>query len=496
MLKKNLLANYLGYGWSALMAFLFVPIYIKFLGIEAYGLIGFFALLQSILAILDMGLSTTISREMATFKGGGHSNLTIRDLLRSVEVFTVAIAFLIMIVGYLSSDWIANAWINSNSISSKDVADAVALMGDVISTRLIENIYRSGMIGLQQQVWLNMIVSSLATVRGIGAVLVLAFISPTIFAFFFWQAIISIIIVVALSMATYKFLPSFGYAGQFSWQAIKKIKNFAGGVVGLSILSLLQTQLDKLLLSKLLPLSEYGYYMLASVLALSLYSFVLPITQALTPRITQLYISGKKSELIDKFHEGAQLVSIIAGSGCLVMIFQGEVLLRLWTQDLELAEKVSPILCLLSLGFLFNMAMWIPFETQLAHGFVKLSIKINIYSVFFAVPLIIILTNNLGATGAAWAWVIMNLAKLLIAAPLMFRKILPDEKWRWYWYDILIPLISAGILVFLYQLVAPPPENIFEQIATLGITSILALLASSLTSGYIRKVITKRFCKF
>lgn len=42
MLKRNLIANYLGQGWTALMGLAFIPLYIRYLGIEAYGLIGLF----------------------------------------------------------------------------------------------------------------------------------------------------------------------------------------------------------------------------------------------------------------------------------------------------------------------------------------------------------------------------------------------------------------------------------------------------------------------
>lgn len=43
MLKRNVIANYLGQGWRVLMSLAFVPLYIKYLGIEAYGLIGILA---------------------------------------------------------------------------------------------------------------------------------------------------------------------------------------------------------------------------------------------------------------------------------------------------------------------------------------------------------------------------------------------------------------------------------------------------------------------
>ena len=55
------------------MGFVFVPVYISYLGIEAYGLIGLFATLQAWLSLLDLGLSPTLNREMARLRGGAHT---------------------------------------------------------------------------------------------------------------------------------------------------------------------------------------------------------------------------------------------------------------------------------------------------------------------------------------------------------------------------------------------------------------------------------------
>ena len=64
-IKLNILANFAGKGWNALMLVALVPLYIRVLGIEAYGLIGFFTTLQAVFALLDLGLSTTLNRETA-----------------------------------------------------------------------------------------------------------------------------------------------------------------------------------------------------------------------------------------------------------------------------------------------------------------------------------------------------------------------------------------------------------------------------------------------
>ena len=42
-LSKNLIANTFAQIWNALLGIVFVPYYVKLLGTESYGLIGFFA---------------------------------------------------------------------------------------------------------------------------------------------------------------------------------------------------------------------------------------------------------------------------------------------------------------------------------------------------------------------------------------------------------------------------------------------------------------------
>ena len=69
MLKRNLIANYIGQGWRFLISLAFVPLYIKYLGIEAYGLIGIFAMLQAWLGLLDMGMKPALGREIDIKQG-------------------------------------------------------------------------------------------------------------------------------------------------------------------------------------------------------------------------------------------------------------------------------------------------------------------------------------------------------------------------------------------------------------------------------------------
>ena len=61
----------------------------------------------------------------------------------------------------------------------------------------------------------------------------------------------------------------------FQKQLLKGIWRFTAGMSGISILAVILTQLDKVILSKMLSLEMFGYYTLASMVAMSLGVFLL-----------------------------------------------------------------------------------------------------------------------------------------------------------------------------------------------------------------------------
>lgn len=182
-IKRNIIANYLGQGWTALMNLAFIPVFIAYLGVDAYGLIGFFAVLQAWLSLLDMGMTPTLNRETALYTSGAHSPESIGNLLRTIEVTCFTTASLIAITVHFVSSEIAISWISSSRLSSATVSEALSIMGLVFALRICEGIYRGALLGLQRQVWFNTVSAAFATLRYGGVVAVLAWYSPTIQAF-------------------------------------------------------------------------------------------------------------------------------------------------------------------------------------------------------------------------------------------------------------------------------------------------------------------------
>lgn len=488
MFRRNLIANYIGQGWVALMNLAFIPQYVKYLGIESYGLIGLLFLMQAWLVLLDMGMTPALGREMARFTAGAHSTQSIRDLLRSIELVALGVAISIAAGVWFASGWLAKNWLNAITLSVETISQAFTIIGLVIALRLIEGIYRSSILGLQRQVLFNVINSAMATFRNVGAVLILVWVSPTIEAFFLWQVLVSILTLLGLALATYRVLPKADRPARFSPPALQGIWNFAGGVMGITFLYLMLVQVDKIVLSKLLNLSEYGNYMLASAVAGALFMLCQPIAQAIFPRLNELHAQNDLSRFIKTYHQGAQLISVIMGSAAVVMIVFAEQIIKLWTQDEEIANNTATLVSLLALGNFLNGLMWIPNQAQLAHGWTSLAIRINIVAVLIIVPVIFWVAPRYGAVGAAWVWVCLNAGYVLIGTLFMYRRMLQNEKIRWYKDDLILPIGAALIAAMIIKKLIPSAHMpAFLQLLTIGGGSVVILLISGMSASIVRE---------
>src|SRR5579864_3785805 len=154
-MKKDIVANYVGQFWSAIMNVAFIPIYIAQIGLESFGLIGVLATLQASFALLDFGMTPLLGRETARYLSGAHTPFSIRSLLRSVEIIIVLLAVVITTLIYAASGWIANHWLGSTSFSPSSIGALLTLMGAIVGIRLVEMLYRSALMGLHRQVSLN-----------------------------------------------------------------------------------------------------------------------------------------------------------------------------------------------------------------------------------------------------------------------------------------------------------------------------------------------------
>ncbi len=477
------------------MSLIFIPLYIKFMGIESYGLVGIFASLQALFCLLDMGLGTTINREMAKLSVLPGKAGEMRDLVRTLEMIYWGVAVVIGIAVVGLSAPIAHYWVKADKLSPATIQQALMITGGVLAFQWPVSLYSGGLMGLQKQVLLNGIEIGVATLRGVGAVLVLWLISPTILAFFTWQIFISLFRTSITAGFLWRNIPKPGHRPHFRKNIIINIWRFAAGMTGISVTAIILTQTDKIVLSKILPLEMFGYYTLATVVASTLYRFVGPVFSALFPRFSQLVMLHDQIALKELYHKSCQLMSVmILPAAIVVSLFSPEILL-LWTGNPVTVANTHSIVSLLIIGTALNGLMNLPYALQLAHGWTKLAFYTNIIASIILVPMIYFLCTHYGAVGAAAAWIILNSGYVLITIQIMHRRLLPNEKWSWYGKDVGLPLtaavLTAGLGRFLISEPMTQPIMFFSLAAVSMATLCTSALATPTTRAWIFTWISK-----
>jgi len=492
--KANILANYLGQGWASLMSLAFVPLWIGYIGMEAYGLIGFFAVMQAWLTLIDMGMTPTLNREMARFTAGAHSPQSIRDLLRSLEIICFGLAAIIALIAWSASGYLARSWIRNQQLPDTVVAQALSIFAIVLALRFCEGIYRGSLAGLQRQVWLNLMNSGLSTFRSVGVVGLLAWVSPTITAFCIWQGAMSLLTVALLAYKLYQILPAGTRPARISRKALSDVWRFAGGMMGITLLALLLTQVDKILLTRLLPLETFGYYALAAALAGVITMIIGPVTQSVYPRMVELLTVKEQDGFIALYHQSAQLITVLTAPAVMLLSFFAKGIVFMWSGDMALAENAAPILSVLVAGTFLNGLMHIPYLMQIAHGWTRLTIQVNTVAVLILVPAIFWLVPIYGPVGAAWIWVALNTGYVIIAIQLMHRRLIPSEKWRWYFADVLLPFGACLSVMLVASLIQPKGyENRVLWFGFLLVTGGVALPFSAFFASHLRTKIWQQY---
>lgn len=481
----NLFANLFGQVWRALMALAFVPFYVKILGVEAFGLIGLYASLQLALGLLDAGLRPTLAREMARFTGGAMDAHAIRTLLRSVEWLLFGLAALILAIMLVAAPGLALHGVKLEQLDLATVISAFQAMGLVAAAQFIESAYNSSLSGLQRQVVLNMIGVLTSTLRGFGTLVVLWF-YPSLTAFFLWQSAVAALSVLLLALAVYRHLPPVQQPVRFSWPALQKVRGYAQGMLGIAILSLLLTQADRLLLAKLLPLSELGRYSLAASLAGALSLISTPIANTFYPRLTQIREQDGDAALGPSLHRATRLIAVLVGSGAAVLVAFGEVALGLWLHDRTLAAEVAPVLDLLAMSVLFNALTTMPYMLQLANGETGITLRINSVSLLVYAPLMIWAVTQWGKIGAAGCAMILNISGLLLCGWFSLRRFAPMEMRRWWLRSIALPLLTVFCAALALGLMVPAPGSLVAELALLLFSGLIVLGAGVLSDPLLR----------
>lgn len=456
-LKQNILASYSSQIYVTLISIVMVPLYLQYMGAEAFGLVGFFAMLQMWFNLLDMGLTPTMARETARFRGGSMDAISFRRLVRALEGLFLVVALLGGGVLLAISGWVATSWLIAQRLPINEVQIAIQLMAISVSLRWMSGLYRGQVSGSERLVWLGGYNALIATIRFVGVLPVLMLISITPTAFFSYQLCAASIELVGLMVMAYRLLPLApqGERLAWSWAPLKPVLNFSLTMAFASIVWVVVTQTDKLVISKLLPLAEYGDFTLAVLVASGVMMISGPVSGSIMPHMAKLQVEGDHAGLIRVYRKSTQLVAVIAGAASITVAFCAEPLLWAWTGDTNLAHKAAPIMILYAIGNGILAVSAFPYYLQYAKGDLRLHLIGNALFVVMMIPAIIFAVRQYSGVGAGYVWMAMNAIYFVAWVPLVHSRFYSGLNVFWFGRDVLIIVVVAALVGYGLSAIMP-----------------------------------------
>ncbi len=437
--KRNVLYNVLGGLWSIGLNLLLVRVQLQTLGAEAYGLVSFGQSLMLMNTLFDFGLSTTLIRSIAAERE--RAIAFVRSAAAIYWLCALAIGALI----FLAAEPLAFHWLRLERIEPAEAIVALRLWAVAIAFNHLMYLYVALMSGAQRLDLLNAVkVLYIGLYQGGGALLLLM--TGSLLGFMLWNALTSVCGAVLYGWAVRRAWKPLLSRPRLAWSALRPLMAQMGSVYGTVILSLILIQVDRLLISRLLPLTQLGFYNTAFIIIQGIGTLQGFLNTALLPALARDHGSGDQEAFRRHMRRLLQVMLYVIAPLVFACIAFGRELLLLWTTP-EAADGAYRAMALLALGSLLNTISSADYTAATATANADVIVRVNLWLTAPYVLLMYALIVLLGIEGAALAWIALNFTYLFTQQPAVHRRLFGAYRSSWIARNA-APFVLINALIF------------------------------------------------
>ena len=432
------MANALGRSWAFVSTFLFVPVYVHLLGVDGFGVIALYLAVGGIIALLDLGLSPTLARELHDQRRSSGEKV---DLLFTYEAaYAVIVGMLVLGVALLPREAFS-LLLSNQDLAKPGARSAVRLVFFAAAVQLQFNFYVAGLFGVEQPGKANLVIIAAGMVRS-ALVIVPLRLYPSPSVYLVWQVVFAGLFAFAARRFLYAVSRADTFAGSpvFRMRLISDNLHFTAGMFVVSLTAAVNAQADKLLIGKLIGLSALARYSLVSTFAQLLVFIVSPVTIAVLPRFVRHVTSGEADAARALFLIAYKLSGAIVCAAAGSMVFFGPYLISVWTVGKVSVESIAPYAVVLIVGYALLALGTVPHAVAVANKNLKGSLATSI-TMIVTLPAYWHLISRYGAAGAAITWLVLQATVVPV--------------YTWWVSKRFVDLRGAGRAVFARALLLP-----------------------------------------
>jgi O-antigen/teichoic acid export membrane protein len=477
----------------ALINVVVVPLFLRLLGAQAYGLVTFYVVLQSWTMLFDLGVSPALARQLSRHRAGALSSTEAASLLAAAELVFLFGGLAAGGAFILGSPWIAGHWLGASSLPRGELDLSLRLIGALLLFRWLTGLYQSALVGLERQTRVNAVALAAAIARYGGALAAVIWLSPSPVALFAVQAAVTLVEAGLCRMMLRAAMPPERGRWRSGWPTLRNQFRFALGLTAASVATTLIGQADKLTLSHVLPLGEFGLFGLVVSVVGGITMVVPPFVQAFQPRLTTLLAQGRRAEFVHVYRLSAALILALAAGLAGTIAAHPDWVLFAWTGRVGLASHLAPALSFYAAGSAIAAFLFVPFLLQYAQGQVRLHVIGNLSFAAVWIPAEVWAAVTNGALGAGEVWLAGNLLYLLLWVPIIHARLLSPEERRWLdlgvWVRGLLLALALAVS-HLWPLGALTRPQAFAALATVSlVVTVLGLALSTEMRAYARNAL-------
>lgn len=493
-LRTNVSSGYISQIYVLTLGVAFVPLYVQHMGTEAYGLVGFFAMLQAWFGMLDLGLSATTSREVALYKSRQTNEQDFVALYKGLGLVFGVLSMAGAVLLFLAAPAIVKRWLVFYEIGPQDVLFSVRVMAACVGLKLMGGLYRGAITGAEQLTWLNAFSAVSATLKFVGVLVSMWLWGFTAIVFFMHQLVVAVSECLLLWIRTKSIVPNVVKGGLGnSIKAVGLRLKFMLSMAFVSVAWIMVSQLDKLILSGILNLQDYAYFTLAMVVANGITFLTGPIAGAVMPRMTRLHAERANHELVLIYRKTTRILMALVGPLSIVMAVYAYQLLFAWTGDALIAEHAAPVLRLYALGNGILAMSSFAYYLQYAKGQLRYHVYSCVLFLVLLMPAIIVAAIWYGAVGAGWVWLGFNLIYLLLWVAFVHHRLMPGLHKHWLLHDGVLVVLPSVVILWLSWHLLIWSEDRWGVFWQLSLLSLLTLMLTMLAERDIRSMLLQRF---
>lgn len=460
-----------------------VPIIVRALGLDAYGLVGFHAMLATILSAFDLGLSPSITRELAR-RSVVHGEL---------GSYLATVMTIVWLVGLALGGCIAtgSGLIASTWLSGETAAPVIMLMGAAIAAQWPAAAYRAALNGLERQVVASVISASAVVARTLGVAVLLVAGGGGVMTYFVAQIAISVVETLATRMALRHHLTPADRHARPRISALHGTLGFTSQIAVAGILGLVLTQVDRIVVSWKLPLEDLGLYTVAATLGSGIFRLAAPILSVAIPRFAKLAAVHDRERLGASMRDFAQAVAIgVLPVGATIAALPTASLLA-WGQESAVVTGAAGATSLLVAGTSLHCLLHAPYALLLAFGAARSAVVFNACTLMILVPSVIIGTMHFGIEGAAIGWLVV--VAVAFAGPViaLVAFLVPGFARPWVFGDVVAPVVAASAIPIGIALTVPTPTSRIGALAAIAIAWTMSTLATALAVPVGRRLLAR-----